>query len=45
MGAGIMGGSHARAGKAKDMRYRNPEAKMAYDRAYRDNSPKSPEVK
>lgn len=43
IGAGIMGGAHARAGKVKDMRYRNPEAKMAYDRAYRNNSQKPPE--
>lgn len=42
-GAGLMGGSHGKAGKQKDMRYRNPEAKMAYDRAYRNNSPKPPE--
>lgn len=40
--ASWMGGSHARDGKAKDMRYRDPKAKMAYDRAYRNNTPAKP---
>ena len=40
--ASWMGGNHARGGKAKDMRYRDPKAKMAYDRAYRNNTPAKP---
>jgi type IV secretory pathway VirB6-like protein len=41
-GAGLAGARHARAGQLKDMRYRNAEAKTAYDRAYRNNTKTPP---
>lgn len=42
VGASILGGHHARAGQVKDLRYRNPQAKAAYDRSYRNNQKPPP---
>lgn len=40
--AGKAGARHAAAGSAKDLRYRDPRSKAAYDRAYRDNQRPAP---